>query len=292
MKLQVAARTLALSPLFNRAQNLWERNRQNVNMPLSKFDKLLVGTYLILRDFSQGQFPPSFDDQQKAYEAEIGFRYSLPGVDAAAVTNAMLRKPFWYGRQFKAYMTGFMNLVGTFEQVGVEPPQKLLELGCGMGWMSEFLALMSFDVVGTSISSLDIQDAQTRVESLKAKHLGTQLEFRTTPMESVAEAVQDRTPFDCIFVFEALHHAYDWRQAVESSYSSLRPGGWLIIANEPNVLHTFISYRIAKLTNAHELGFTQNELIQNLKQTGFRKITILKNAFGFYLRPHWIAAKK
>ena len=68
------------------------------------------------------------------------------------------------------------------------------------------------------------------------------------PMESVADFLQDKEvlPFDVVFVFEALHHAYDWHQSLKSAFECLKPGGWLIICNEPNLIHTFVSYRIAK----------------------------------------------
>lgn len=286
------ARTLAYSPIFHRAQKLWAQNQQDWNFPLSKFDKLVVGAHLILSDYAQGHFPPTFTDQQEAYQAEIEYKFSLPGHDSAEVTEAMMRKPFWFGPPLKKYLADFLALADACARLGLRPPQKLLELGCGTGWMAEFLALMQFDMLGTSISPHEIQDAQTRIQSLKSRRLDVKLEFRATPMESVNQAVLDRVPFDAVFVFEALHHAHDWRQAIQASHACLKPGGWLIIASEPNAMHTFISYRVAKLSNTHEVGFTRTELKRQLLRTGFRRPIILKNWLSFYLRPHWIAAQK
>jgi len=158
--------------------------------------------------------------------------------------------------------------------------------------MSEFLALMRFDVLGTSISPFDITDAQQRMESLMAKQLYVKLEFRATPMESVDQAVCDRIPFDVVIVCTALHHAYDWRQAIQSACHCLKPGGWFIIAQEPNLLHTLISYRVAKLVHTHEIGLSRRDLIRQLEQTGFTKIIILRNHVDFYIRNHWIAAQQ
>lgn len=289
---QSLARGLADSPVFNKARTLWELNQHDMNLHLSKFDKLLVGLHLILRDYSQGDFPPTFQDRQLAYDAEIAYKYSLPGIDVTDMTDTLMRKPFWYGSALKSYLSGFMNMVEAFEQIGLHPPHKVLELGCGTGWMAEFLALMRFQVVGTSISPHEIQDAQHRVQSLQAKLLDVDLEYRVTPMESVDQAVPDQMPFDGVFVFEALHHAYDWRQAVRASYACLKPGGWLIIANEPNALHTWISYRVARLSKTHEIGFTRTELMRHLELTGFRNLTVLRNTFSAYVRPHWIASQR
>jgi 2-polyprenyl-3-methyl-5-hydroxy-6-metoxy-1,4-benzoquinol methylase len=284
---------LSEARIFDRAHILWEQNQRDWHLPLSKLDKLLVGSRLILHDYARGEFPPSFQDQQQAYEAEIAYKYSLPGLDVREVTDGLMRKPFWFGPSLKSYLMSFIDLASALERVGIHPPQKLLELGCGTGWMAEFLALMNFDVLGTSISHHEIEDARARVESVRAKKLaGVKLNFRVAPMETIDQEVTDQVPFDGVYVFEALHHAYDWRQAVHASYHCLKPGGWLVIANEPNVLHTFVSYRVAKLSNTHEIGFSRRELMQQLQRTGFRNLTVLKNRVATFIRPHWIAAQR
>lgn len=161
-----------------------------------------------------------------------------------------------------------------------------------MGWMTEFLALMGFNIIGTSISPHEIENANKRIKSIAEKQIKVCLEFIATPMESIAEATESRGLFDTVFVFEALHHAYDWRKAITDSYSCLKPGGWLIICNEPNLIHTYVSYRVAKLSNTHEIGFKRTELISHLKKTNFTQIKILKNKIDYFIAPHWIAAQK
>ncbi|HMN29186.1 MAG TPA: class I SAM-dependent methyltransferase, partial [Caldilineaceae bacterium] len=172
------------------------------------------------------------------------------------------------------------------------PPRKLLELGCGTGWMAELLALLQFDVVGTSISPYEIEDAKSRIQSLAAKRINFSLRFHATPMETVDEAVGDYLPFDGVFVFEALHHAYNWRQALAASYRCLRPGGWLVIAQEPNVSHTYVAYRVAKLSNTHEIGFSRKELVQQLNAIGFINVSVVKDRVAFRVKPHWLVAQK
>lgn len=287
-----AALRLAALTCFNSGRELWEKNKSFWNLPLSKRQKLQIGSFIILRDFGEGLFPPTFDDQQKAYEAEINYRFNLPGTTPLAASTADLRKPFWDGLAMRRYMASFMDLTCALERCHVNPPQRLLELGCGGGWMAEFLALMGFSVVGTTISPHDITDADKRLASLKLKGLSVDLKFRKIPMESVAEATRDLQPFDATFVFEALHHAFDWRKAIDSAFDSLKTGGWLLICNEPNWIHTFSSYRIARLSNAHEVGFLRRDLMDYLKQKGFKDVSILKNSLHFRMRTHWIAAKK
>ena len=282
---------MAEAALLRRGKALFAENSRNWNLPLSKFGKLQAGAWLILDDYSKGVFPPQFLDQQKAYQAEKDYRFSIPGMASAEVARASMAKPFWFGKAGRAYLTQFGQLTASLEQVGVQPPAKILELGCGVGWTAEFLATMGYDICGTTISDDDIADANRRIKSLEAKGLAPALKFVAAPMESVHTAVAAGS-FDAVFVYEALHHAFDWRAAVRSSYACLKPGGWLLICNEPNVLHTCVSYRVAKLSNTHEIGFRKSELVAELRKTGFGKIISTGAKLHCWFRPHWLLAQK
>jgi SAM-dependent methyltransferase len=289
--LQKAAGVLADSSLLRRGKTLFAENTCNWLLPLSKFGKLQAGVWLILDDYSKGIFPPTFPDQQKAYQAEKDYHSSLPGLTAAQVRRSQLTKPFWAGKAGRGYLAQFNQLTASLERVCTNPPAKLLELGCGGGWTSEFLATMGYDVCGTTISQVDIADANRRINSLEAKGLCPALRFVETPMESIHGVVPPGS-FDAAFVFEALHHAFDWRAAVRSSHACLKPGGWLLICNEPNVLHTCVSYRVAKLSNTHEIGFSKGELVAELRETGFRRIISAGARLHCWFRPHWLLAQK
>jgi cyclopropane fatty-acyl-phospholipid synthase-like methyltransferase len=167
-------------------------------------------------------------------------------------------------------------------------------LGAGSGWMSEFLAVMKFKAIATTISHNSIKQIESRISSLKQKEFPVTLQCYETPMESVAEFFKNKNvlPFDAVFVFEALHHAYDWQKSLKSAFDCLDRGGWLIICNEPNLVHTFVSYRIAKLSNTHEIGMSKLSLMKTLKQIGFRKVVCLNNRLHLLIKPHWIAAQK
>ena len=65
------AGVLASSRLLKRGEKLWQENSKDWNYPLSKWDKVWCGGYVILKDFASGEFPPQFKDQAKAYENEI-----------------------------------------------------------------------------------------------------------------------------------------------------------------------------------------------------------------------------
>ncbi|MGH7954215.1 MAG: class I SAM-dependent methyltransferase, partial [Limisphaerales bacterium] len=233
---------LAKSPLLKRGKNLFAKNSQNWLMPLSKFEKLLAGSWLILEDYSKGIFPPKFLDQQKAYQAEKDFRFMLPGVVVAETVRSEMAKPFWFGKAGRNYLTDFNYLTACLEKIRLKPPGQLLELGCGGGWTAEFLATMGFGICGTTISEDSVANASRRIKSIESKGLSPALKFLAVPMESVHTAVAQNS-FDAVYVYQALHHAFDWRESLRSSFRCLKDGGWFLICSEPNLLHTCSSFR-------------------------------------------------
>ena len=289
--LQKTAGALANSPLLRRGRHLFVENSSNWNFPLSKLGKLEAGAWLILDDYSKGVFPPQFIDQQKTYQAEKEYHSSVPGMTSAQVRRDNQTKPFWPGKSGRRYINHYTKLTEVLERIGVNPPAKLLELGCGAGWMAEFLAILGYEVCGTTISDIDIGDANQRIQSIEARGLKARLSFALAPMESVHTVVTPGT-YDAVFVYEALHHAFDWHETIVSSFKCLKPGGWLLICNEPNVLHTCVSYRVAKLSNTHEIGFRKSALLDTLRKTGFKQIISAGAAWHFWFRPHWLLAQK
>jgi hypothetical protein len=57
--LRQAAGVVAGSALLRHGKRLWLANEKNWSMPLSKWDKLWAGAYLILKGYSAGLFPPT-----------------------------------------------------------------------------------------------------------------------------------------------------------------------------------------------------------------------------------------
>ena len=290
--LQKIAHHIAKSHLLIRGKKLWEDNQKDWLLPLTKYEKLLVGSYIILLHYSEGKFPPTYKNQEETYGNELSFRSSLPGFTQKQVICREMRKPFWFGKICRNYMTDFSFLCKLLEKLHIEPSDSLLELGCGTGWMAEFLALMKFNVTGTTLSPEDIKEAEKRLKSLQMKGVNVNLRFIAAPMETVDEILLGRTQYRCVFMYEALHHAFDWRRALQAAYRCLDEGGWILLCNEPNELHTFIAYRGSVLSNAHEIGFHKNELIRYMKQLKLRNIQVVKGKFDFKIKPLWIVAQK
>lgn len=287
------AGAIAGSFLLRNGRRLMERNRDDFFMPMSRWEKLIAGVQLILDDYSRGLFPPTFPSADDAHEGERAYYESVPGASKEAMREAHMRKPFWSPPRFESYSRSFVRLWRTLEGLGLGPGSRLLELGCGCGWMSEFLSIAGYRMVGTSIGPEEISLARRRTDALRARGLDPlRLSFRVSPMETVDEAMVSECDFDGVFVFEALHHAFDWRQAIPAAFRCLRPGGWLLVAGEPNRIHTFVSYRVSRLANTHEVGMSRDALVDAMRQAGFREVRVLQPRWDFGVRRLWIAAKR
>ncbi len=108
------------------------------------------------------------------------------------------------------------------------PPARVLDCGCGTGWLSAFLAQSGYDVVGTDVSA----DAIRLASSNRVFATGPSPRF----MVADSEALTFDAEFDAVVFFDSLHHAVDESAALRSAYRALRRGG-VCIALEPGRGH-------------------------------------------------------
>lgn len=289
--IKLVARWLAESFLLSRAKVLWEKNRRDWFMPMTKPDKALVGTYLVLRDFGMGVFPPVTSSQEAAYDGERFCRDRLPGVTRARYEEDGLKKPFFLEGGEKLFAS-FAQLILALRKCGVKHGDTVIELGCGFGWTAEFLALMGLKVVATTLAPEDVNVAQRRVRSFEAKKVNGSLRFLAIPMESADQLIGETQPANLVLVMEALHHAYDWRAVVKSAFRCVKPGGWFVIWNEPNIVHTAVSYRVAMLSGTKEEGLNPHTVMNELRSAGFTHVRWLSSRWHWGVRPFSIAARR
>src|SRR5215510_2972695 len=90
-----------------------------------------------------------------------------------------------------------------------QPPARVLDCGCGTGWLSYFLAERGYDVVGTDVSA----DAIALAESHPLFREGKLPRFVVADTEALTFASE----FDAVVFFDALHHAIDETAALQSA---------------------------------------------------------------------------
>lgn len=108
------------------------------------------------------------------------------------------------------------------QQLQAIPAQRVLEVGSGKGFNSEFLAQRHPDVdfVGLDLTPLNVKLAQKKAQSLQ--NLSFQLgDFNHIPFPD--------QQFDVVFGVECLCYSLDNRQTLSELYRVLKPGGRLVV---------------------------------------------------------------
>lgn len=136
----------------------------------------------------------------------------------------------------------FLCNAGFFFAMLPPPPARILECGCGTGWMSYFLAKKGYQCVGQDIS----QEALDLAKEFPTFNSSKPVTFECTDFENMGEADQ----YDAVIFNGSLHHAEDEQAAIDSAYRVLKKGG-VFVSVEPGVGH---EERARKVIEEYDLG--------------------------------------
>lgn len=150
----------------------------------------------------------------------------------------LLTKPFydlaqkherWPGAGIDAdthrHFCDFANLAMA---LALPPGARILDVGCGSGWLCEYFARFGYDVTGIDISPELIAMAHERLSNVPygADHeKGLQYRFLVHDIE--ASALEER--FDSIICYDSLHHFEDEQAVLKHLAAMLDYGGQLFV---------------------------------------------------------------
>jgi 2-polyprenyl-3-methyl-5-hydroxy-6-metoxy-1,4-benzoquinol methylase len=167
-------------------------------------------------------------------------------------------KPFGWD---PAYFTDWATIATMLEHIGLPSGARVIDVGCGAGWTSLFLAEAGYDIVGYDLVPANIEVARRR-----AGRWGCSARFEVADMEALpaGEAA------DAALLFDALHHSNRQRLVLQSVAQRLRPGGWLLLG-EPSWLHRISpgAHATRRDLGWTERGLTLRSLRRDLRATGF-----------------------
>ncbi len=199
---------------------------------------------------------PTFSDPKQ------GEREYFARIGEAGRLHAM-RKPF----SDDNCMHYLIN-ISVFLSLMRQPPARIVEFGCGTGWLSLIFAERGFDVVGIDISP----DAIAIAEQLRAERKIANAAFRTADYEEV----KIDPPADYVVFHDALHHAESEDAAMRAAYAALKPGG-MMICIEPGDGHSqsSTSVRAVQEFGVHEKDMPPRKIIHHARAAGFSRHLVL-----------------
>lgn len=132
---------------------------------------------------------------------------------------------------------------------------RILEIGLGMGTLSEWLADRSFSYHGLDIAAGPVDIVNLRLSRLGKKQSAVQGSILSAPFEDHS--------FDCIVAIGCLHHTGDLKKSIGECFRMLRPGGRL-------KLMVYYSYSARRWLNnpLQTARYLSNELIGARKVVG------------------------
>ncbi len=107
---------------------------------------------------------------------------------------------------------------------------KVLDLGCGPGWTSIFLAARGLQVVAA-----DVSPDMLAIAANNAERHGIQLQLAEVDMQAGFDLGSD---FDAVLLFDALHHCQDEVAVLRHAEAALRPDGRILLV-EPDWFHEY-----------------------------------------------------
>ncbi len=168
-----------------------------------------------------------------------------------------------------------------FQQIEIEKINTVLELGCGIGFVSAYLAdSYNFNVYGTDFDAEQIQIAR------KLQPEGERLHFQ---VEDAAELSFEDSSIDLVISQNVFHHVPDWEDAILEIARVLRSGGffiWLDLAFPEIVKRIFQSF-------VKNYGlYTINDIMTAFEVSGFKELSYERLAHGPLSQHHFVLQLK
>ena len=114
------------------------------------------------------------------------------------------------------------------ERLGLGLRAQVLDVGCGPGWLSEFLARCGYWVTGVDVSEQMVSIARQRVAAIQdpiGPGMHAVAEFHAMPVLELPW----RRRFDAVVLYDAMHHFDDEVETLRTIRGTLAPGGQILI---------------------------------------------------------------
>lgn len=178
----------------------------------------------------------------------------------------------------------YINILPPLNKCLTKKTKKILDIGCGSGTISLYLANKGYKVKGIDISRKAIKASKESAKNIGLKNV----DFETC--EFPREIPKGK--YDLVFFSEVVEHLPDDELALRKIHKLLNPGGILYLST-PSKNAPLYRLGYAKKFDkevGHLRRYTVQELIEKLKRNGFntkevyKKESILRNFI--FLNPY------
>jgi SAM-dependent methyltransferase len=185
-----------------------------------------------------------------------------------------LVKPFQGGPNYTSFYDDMYAFVTMVEKLNLPPGASILDVGCGGGWVSHYLAKLGYRVTGVDICDELLAIAKERIESDPyPPYVDKPFETEFVELDIEAEPMPEGDPFDCVLFLSSLHHFYNPIQAIRHSITRLKSDGCLAImeasAPEPGSEYDETNRELMEKYGTLERPLSRSHLIAVLDLCGF-----------------------
>lgn len=161
--------------------------------------------------------------------------------------------------------------------------QKILDIGCGGGILSEALAQ-----AGAEVTGIDLAKEVLTIAKLHALEAGVKINYQLASAEVHANTHHES--YDMVTCMEMLEHVPDPSAIIQAAAKATKPGGWLFFSTLNRNLKSYLLAIFAaenllnlvpKGTHTHEKFLTPAELTAMAREAGL----ILKESAGIEFNP-------
>ena len=183
-----------------------------------------------------------------------------------------LQKPFEGQATTLRHLAEFSAMLSLMQP----PPARIVEFGCGPGWLGLMFAQAGYEVIGVDIAP----EAIALAEAERIRRGLTHASFRVGDYETI----EITEPTHYVIFYDALHHAESEEAAMRCAYRTLGPGG-ILMCIEPGAGHgsTPLARQVVAEFGVHEKDMPPEAIIRLGQQAGFRRHLVLPLP-GEYLR--------
>lgn len=207
-------------------------------------------------------------------------------------TTWLMQKPFDSNKGNPYTCKSLYSILNILQYLKLSPGSKIIEVGSGPGWLTEFLLELGYKVHAIEPSREMVQIAKERISRSEIKYgmsLSENAAFSLSTLEEIDDAEAASVHGHAVLFFESLHHLIDEDAGLKRAFDMLVDGGYLVVAGEGRWIPGDVELESALKKEMAEFGtlenpFSQEYLKHVLTKIGFSEIEFYHAVNGLFFR--------